>query len=846
MLSDSKFVKFFSFFLTSLFFNVLLTNNFAQADETCLPSDSFLKVSEKFNKFYFDLENHQEAFNCAQYGAAFNDASSEGWLGYFYYYGIGTDSNLVKSYEYFQKASDKDHGYSSWYLGLIYTHGIQEIGLKVNLQKSLDYFKKSYEENYVYAREPLAQIYYFGIGTNKNYTESFKLLSNFSNSLSSFGKDLLAKHYLLGRGTSQDINKGVALLEESIEEGYFASSQTLNQLFGTNYLDKENRKPQSTFFYKYEREQYINFGYLGLEKEQRLLELSHDKKYLEVINYASEIVNSFIESNETAMTHEVCYAIQYIGFTEALTEGELYSQNEIFDLNELAYKNDCGDIAGANYAFHLLTNENKKDYKKAFTVLINDIKNTGGSGSPNFLAGMYYRGEEVQKNDLIAYILFKYKSQNNYETHQDNSYAADMANEIEKVLTPEQIEEADLYLTKIENDYTEILKLINYSDSSNKASQTLTAEILDSSPTENSQISDFQKNVLLTKSNIEKKDNLGVSDKSPPIIILDKEIKVEGLTANISLNISDDSNIAALFIDGVPVVIPPDNGGKVIVEQSVFVGSNNIELEIVAYDKWGLNTIERIVLNKIVETFKINYGDYYALIIGNNEYDYLPNLKTAVNDSRVISEILRSKYKFKDVIQLENATRKEILVSLYNLKNKLNFNDNLFIYYAGHGEIDRQLSEGYWQPVDSMPEMPTEWIDNNTITSILSTMKAKHILIVADSCYSGLLTRSGSPTLKNSFENREILLQRLTNKKSRLVFTSGGDEPVQDGGGGEHSIFAKSLIDTLLNNNKEITFTEITQQVIPFVISNSDQTPEFAPLHKSGHDGGDFIFVPSI
>ena len=692
----------------------------------------------------------------------------------------------------------------------------------------------------------MAQYYYYGIGTDKNYLESYKLLSKFNDSLSTFGKDLLARHYLLGRGTDQDINKGVALLEKNMEEGDIASTQALNILFGTNYLDKENRNVQSTFFYQYERDKYDNFGYLGLEKELKLIELSRDQNYLEVINYASEIVDNFIKSNETVMTHEVCYAIQMIGFANYYIEGDLYKEDDLFDLQELAYKNGCDDIAGANYALDLMTTENKRDYKKAFTVLINEIKNIGGSGAPNFLAEMYYKGYEVQKNDLIAYTLFKYKSQNTYETRQDSTYATDMANEIEKTLTPEQIKEANLYLSKIEKDYTEILKLINYSGSSDEVSQTLNVKVFDSPSTENNQISDFQKNVLITKSNIEKKDNVGVSDQSPPIINLDKEIKVEGLIANLSLNISDESNIAALFIDGVPVIIPPNNEGKVIVEQSVFVGSNNIELEIVAYDKWGLNTIERVVLDKIVETFNINYGDYYALIIGNNEYEYLPNLKTAINDSRVISEILKSKYKFKEVIQLENATRKEILVSLYNLKKRLNFKDNLFIYYAGHGEIDRQLNEGYWQPVDSMPEMPTEWIDNNTITSILSTMKAKHILIVADSCYSGLLTRSGSPTLKNSFDNREILLQRLSNKKSRLVFTSGGKEPVQDGGGGDHSIFAKSFIDTLLNNNKEITFTEITQQIIPFVISNSDQTPEFAPLHKSGHDGGDFIFVPSI
>ena len=341
---------------------------------------------------------------------------------------------------------------ASWYLGLIYSHGIQEIGLKVNFQKLFDYQKKSYDENYVSAREGLAQLYYYGVGTSKNYLESYKLLSAFSDSLSTFARDLLARHYLFGRGTTQDINKGVALLEKNIEEGYYASAQTLNHLFGTNYLDKENRKVQSTFFYQFERQTYDNFGYLGLEKEEELLELSRNQKYLEVIKYAYEIVDSFIKSNETVMTHEVCYAISMISFSVYYVDGDLIGKDDVFDLQELAYKNDCGDVAGANYALELLNNENKRDYKKAFTVLINEIKNTGGSGAPNFLAEMYYKGYEVQKNDLIAYTLFKYKSQNTYETRQDSNYALNVANEIEKTLTLEQIEEANLVLSKIEKD----------------------------------------------------------------------------------------------------------------------------------------------------------------------------------------------------------------------------------------------------------------------------------------------------------------------------------------------------------------------------------------------------------
>ena len=87
-------------------------------------------------------------------------------------------------------------------------------------------------------------------------------------------------------------------------------------------------------------------------------------------------------------------------------------------------------------------------------------------------------------------------------------------------------------------------------------------------------------------------------------------------------------------------------------------------------------------------------------------------------------------------------------------------------------------------------------------------MKSKHILVISDSCYSGLLTRGGNQQLGQSYGSREIFLQRMNDKKSRLVLTSG-KEPVQDGGGGNHSIFAKSLILILEDNSIEITVSEI-------------------------------------
>ena len=141
--------------------------------------------------------------------------------------------------------------------------------------------------------------------------------------------------------------------------------------------------------------------------------------------------------------------------------------------------------------------------------------------------------------------------------------------------------------------------------------------------------------------------------------------------------------------------------------------------------------------------------------------------------------------------------------------------------------------------------MPIEWIDNNTITSIVRSTKSKHVLIVADSCYSGLLSR-GSASEDEVYDNREIYLERMSNKKSRIVLASGGKELVSDGGGGDHSIFAKAFIEILNSSSNEITISEISKNVITNVLaSNSDQTPEYSPLHKSGHDGGEFIFVPN-
>lgn len=237
-----------------------------------------------------------------------------------------------------------------------------------------------------------------------------------------------------------------------------------------------------------------------------------------------------------------------------------------------------------------------------------------------------------------------------------------------------------------------------------------------------------------------------------------------------------------------------------------------------------------------------SYGDYYALVIGNNNYQHIAKLKTAVKDAQAVAKLLRQKYKF-EVILLLNATRTDLFTAFSKLRRKLKTNDNLLIYYAGHGIMDKQTQRGYWLPVNAQRSIKSNWVANEDITSELKAIAAKHVLIVADSCYSGTLTRSldlGSMRVGGL----EEWVARMAQRRSRTVLTSGGLEPVLDAGGGAHSIFAQAFLRALAENKMIIDMDSLFEPIRRRVILNADQTPIYSDIRFAGHDDGDFIFVP--
>lgn len=221
-------------------------------------------------------------------------------------------------------------------------------------------------------------------------------------------------------------------------------------------------------------------------------------------------------------------------------------------------------------------------------------------------------------------------------------------------------------------------------------------------------------------------------------------------------------------------------------------------------------------------------------------------MTTAVKDAKEVENILRNNYGFKTSLLIdEKANRKNILTELNNLVNSLSSDDKLLIYYAGHGIFDKEADKAYWLPVDSESTNNSEWIIADSITSSLKKIPAKQVLVISDSCYSGTLSRGITiNSIKN--ENTRInYLKKLMDKESRILISSGGDEPVADGGGNGHSIFANVFLEALKGMDKKIFTSEelFVGYIKEKVAGKSDQTPQYNVIRNSGHGDGDFIFL---
>ena len=243
-------------------------------------------------------------------------------------------------------------------------------------------------------------------------------------------------------------------------------------------------------------------------------------------------------------------------------------------------------------------------------------------------------------------------------------------------------------------------------------------------------------------------------------------------------------------------------------------------------------------------------GAYRALIIGNQDYadpsGHWRSLQTPLEDARAMQRVLRELYGFQDVRLLENATRRDMLLALHDLGNRVQADDNVLIYYAGHGFLEPDTERGYWVPVDAQGTDHTTFLRNSTIRDELSIVsgRARHTLLISDSCFSGTLLRGGSRGMPRDI-GPERYYRQVASKKSVQILSAGGIEYVDDDyGASGHSPFTYFLLNTLSNNQRDVLVTsELAADVTTAVANNVDQVPQSGVLQGSGDELGEFIFL---
>ncbi|MCP5063433.1 MAG: caspase family protein [Ignavibacteriae bacterium] len=340
-----------------------------------------------------------------------------------------------------------------------------------------------------------------------------------------------------------------------------------------------------------------------------------------------------------------------------------------------------------------------------------------------------------------------------------------------------------------------------------------------------------------------------IDDKGPIISIIEPAVS-RGLkivrksdVIIVKGKITDKNGISEVTVNNRRVNLLPNN--EFNTKLYLGVGKNEIIVKAIDY-KYNVSIDTFTVIRKLEEVIKA--GKYIALIIGINDYDgYWSPLKNAVNDATAIADVLTEKYRFDDVHRLFNvsATRKNIIQKFEWLTNNVKPDDNVLIFYAGHGQFKRTLNKGYWVPVDAESNSTAGYISNNDIKTFLGGIPSKHTLLITDACFAGDIFRGrNTESVVFNPNNMEKYYREVHRKTSRLALTSGSLEQVADAGKDNHSVFTYYLLRALKENkNKYIDATQLFNEFRMAVVNNSEQTPQLQVVRDANDEGGQFIFI---
>lgn len=310
---------------------------------------------------------------------------------------------------------------------------------------------------------------------------------------------------------------------------------------------------------------------------------------------------------------------------------------------------------------------------------------------------------------------------------------------------------------------------------------------------------------------------------------------------------TDASGIFEILINGEPASVDAQgNFSKTVLlafgDNSFTVKASdikqNISTETFVIERKSSQQDVVVVNNQTSNSGNLQAGKYYALIIGNNNYSdpAINSLDEPINDATKLYNVLTAKYTFEpqNITFIKDATYVQMIEALDNISNKITENDNLLVFYAGHGWWDDDKKLGYWLPTNAKKSSTAFWIRNSTISDYMSSIKTKHTLLIADACFSGSIFKT-----RSAFSDAGQAINSLYKLPSRTAMTSGNLKEVPD-----KSVFLEYLVKRLDNNTeKYLSSDQLFASFRIAVMNNSKTEPQFGTIQNAGDEGGEFIFI---
>jgi hypothetical protein len=252
----------------------------------------------------------------------------------------------------------------------------------------------------------------------------------------------------------------------------------------------------------------------------------------------------------------------------------------------------------------------------------------------------------------------------------------------------------------------------------------------------------------------------------------------------------------------------------------------------------------------VVPAAGLDFGPYFALLIGNGSYAHLPTLPSAPREAQAMATLLRERFGFETRV-LTDATRYQIMAALNELREKLSEKHNLLVFYAGRSEEDAATQRGWWLPVDAEAGSRANWISVEVVSDHLELIPAKHALVVANASFPAVLTRSSLAQLPrgSSPESRMTYVRQALAKRSRLVLAAGEPPtaaPAAAAASAGSASFGQALLDALAEGGPVVEASALHRRVAARMaqLAEGPAVPQFAPIRWANHQGGaDFFFL---